>query len=100
MNIQFQETDPKKALKAINEALDERDLKKMVSIGLEGEDLVVVISKLGKSRLRFTPGKGEDKGLSYSLTNEKIALSHRAFKEDVTEKIKVLLKDAGGRVCE
>lgn len=97
MNIIFQEADPEKALSAVQNALESRDLKKMVSIDFDGEDLVVTISKLGKSKLRFTP-QATPKTLKYSLTQEKIALSHRVFKDEVIQEVREILEEADGTV--
>jgi hypothetical protein len=97
LNILFSETDPAKALAAIKKALNARDLRKMVSIDFEGDDLVVVISKLGKSKLRFSFQEGGT-GLQYTLTSEKIAFAHRIFKDDVTDEVRIILQEAGGVV--
>lgn len=97
MKISFKENDPNKVLKSITDALGGRELGKMVDMRFEGKDLVVTISKLGTSTLVFSNKAAKD-GLQYELTTEKIAFAHRAFKDDVKEKLFKVITGAGGKV--
>lgn len=77
--------------------MGERKLADMVNFALKTGQLEVTISKLGTSVLQFSE-KDTDKGLEYTLANEKIALTHRAFKDEVTQKIARVIEKAGGKV--
>jgi len=98
LKISFTEKDPNKIIEKITDALGGRELGKMVQFHLQGEDLVVTISKLGTSTLTFT-NKGNKSGLKYELTNEKIAFTHKAFKDDVKAKLHKVIEQAGGKIA-
>ncbi len=74
-----------------------RKLADMVNITLTKGKLEVIISKLGTSTLTFAE-KESDKGLEYNLTSEKIAFTHKAFKDEVKDKIVKVIEKAGGKV--
>ncbi len=81
----------------ILDALGGRELGKMVQIEMDGADLIVRINKLGESVLRFEGKKHKD-GLEINLVNEKIAFTHRAFKEEVKAKLAKIISSTGGTV--
>ena len=95
MNLSFAGDDPEKILTDINAALEGRELGKMVNITLEGSDLVVIISRLGKSEIRFDGKKAGGK-IEYALSKEKIAFAHRPFKDEVIAKIRKIVESCGG----
>lgn len=97
MKLSFSEKNRDKILASIKEAMAGRKLADMVNIALTKGKLEVTISKLGTSTLTFAE-KESDKGLEYSLTTEKIAFAHKAFKDEVTEKIRKVIEKAGGKV--
>lgn len=97
MKVEFQEKDRKKVLAAIESAMGGRKLAEMVNFNLKPGVLEVVISKLGTSTLTFSETESAQ-GLSYNLSNEKIAFTHRAFKDEVTQKIAKVIEQAGGKV--
>lgn len=97
MKVEFQEKDRLKVLAAIESAMGGRKLAEMVKFNLKPGVLEVVISKLGTSTLTFSE-TDSIKGLSYNLSNEKIAFTHRAFKDEVTQKIAKVIEQAGGKV--
>lgn len=97
MKVKFDIKDPAAVLSNIKEALGMRELSKMVEFNAGNNSLVVTINKLGTSTLIFDETELED-GLEYELTKEKIAFTHRAFKDDVTNKLVKVMEKAGGKV--
>lgn len=97
MNIFFPKTDTQAIVTSIHEAMGDRQLAKIVSIDLEDDDLVVTISKVGTSTLTFGK-KSATGGTQFVLKKEKIALAHRAFKDEVKQKIFQVIEQAGGTV--
>lgn len=97
MKVTFAEKNRDKILESIKAAMAGRKLAEMVDIALTKGKLEVTISKLGTSTLLFQE-KENDKGLEYNLTSEKIAFTHRAFKDEVTDKIVKVIEKAGGKV--
>lgn len=95
MNIQFQEKDPQVVLSKIKEAMGDRQLGKMVSFDLSGDEMVVTISKLGTSTLHFKYSQNVQ-GTHFVLAKEKIALAHRPMKADVSAKVLNVIQKAGG----
>ena len=59
--------------------------------------LSVIIKKMGTSRLDFNHTGGEDKVI-WELKNERIALSHRAFKNEVLVKLQEIVREIGGKL--
>ena len=97
MNIFFNEKSPEKIITAIKTALGDRELAKMVSFAMEGKNMLITISKLGTSVLTFAH-KDKDGGSEFTLSGEKIAFAHKAFKDDVKDKIIKVVAKAGGKV--
>ncbi len=98
MKIFFSETDPDVILNKILSELKTRELGKIVNFELENDgDMVLTISKLGKSKLFFKRSTLND-GLEFKLFKEKIALSHRPLKESVTSKIFKIIEKIGGKI--
>ncbi|MBM4252652.1 MAG: hypothetical protein FJ146_11825 [Deltaproteobacteria bacterium] len=97
MRVKFNESDRNIVLEHIKAALGQRKLADLLDFSVSPGSLIVKISKLGTSELSFTE-KPVASGLEYTLTGEKIALAHRAFKGEVTEKIIKIVEKAGGTV--
>jgi hypothetical protein len=97
MKIDFNEKDRKKILASIQEAMGGRKLAELVKFNLKPDALEVVISKLGTSTLTFSESAATS-GLTYKLTSEKIAFTHKAFKDEVTQKIMAVIEQAGGKI--
>ena len=97
MKIQFAEKDRQKILASIKKSMGERALADMVQFQLNPGQLDVVISKMGTSTISFketeTPA-----GIEYSFAKEKIAFTHKPFKDDVTQKIMKVIEQSGGKV--
>ncbi len=97
MKVYFAEKDRLKILDNIKTAMGDRRLAEMVQFSLEAGRLDVTISMLGTSIIHFSE-QDTGSGLEYSLKSEKIALTHRGFKDDVRDKIIRCLEKAGGKV--
>ena len=99
MEFSFPDSDTKVVTDKIMEKLGGRELGKMVSFNPTSDGIEVVISKLGTSKLTFS--KTENNGHSiFKLQKEKIAFSHRAFKNEVQEKMRKIIVQAGGTIDE
>jgi len=97
MRLQFPKQDGKEIIKKIEEALGGRALADIVSFKATATDLLVTISKLGTSTLHFDRKDSGDK-LEYVLKEEKIAFTHRAFKDEIKEKLCRVVEKIGGKV--
>lgn len=97
MRIHFPETDRDKVIASITSALGGRALAEILEFKVVPGTLSVTISKLGTSVLSFVE-KSHSGGLEYTLSGEKIAFTHKAFKGEVTEKIVKIVEKAGGKV--
>jgi hypothetical protein len=99
MQIHFHDNDPKSIIAKIKDVMGDRQLGKMVTFDLSGNEMIVTISKLGTSSLHFTCSKVTD-GCDFELTKEKIALAHKPLKGEVTAKIYKVIEKAGGIIKE
>lgn len=96
MKFVFDEKDPAKVLAAIKSTMGDRKLGEMVSFNMTGGNLDVVISKMGTSTISFKQSSSP-KGLEFDLASEKIAFTHKPFKDDVTQKIVKVIEASGGK---
>ena len=96
MKIKFQETDTADIVAKLESTMGDRALSKIVSFSHSPDQLIVTLSKLGKSVLTFDRG---DTG-EFILTKEKIAFAHKPMKADVTSKIIQVVKKSGGQVSD
>jgi hypothetical protein len=97
MKVTFEQKDRTKILESIQQAMSGRKLGDIVKFGLAAGKLEVVISKMGTSTLQFKESTTPT-GLAYALESEKIAFTHKAFKDEVTKKIVQVIEQAGGKV--
>lgn len=97
MKVSFKEKDRSKIVESIRVAIGDRRLAELVRFSLENDGLQVTISKLGTSVIHFNEHETEA-GLEYVLKSEKIALTHRSFKDEFLDKIIRCLEKAGGQV--
>ena len=97
MRISFAEDNLSLIVEKIKSTLGTRELSKMVNFEIKGQEMVVTISKLGTSSLHFTFEK-KTAGCVLTLTKEKIALTHKPLKGEVTGKIVKVIEKAGGQV--
>lgn len=97
MKVQFPKQSNADIILALRKIMEGRSLGDLVSIEDQEGDLLLKISKLGTSTLTFTRTEGTDK-VEYVLSSEKIAFAHKAFKDDVKEKLVQVIQKAGGTV--
>ena len=97
MKIQFPKLSNAEIISSLQKVLSGRSLGDLVSIEDLGNSMVMKISKLGTSSLTFSRAES-DKEVTYTLTDEKIAFAHRAFKDDVKEKLVHVVEKAGGKM--
>ena len=97
MKFRFPKQDGKAIVKAIEQALGGRSLADMVKFDASPTNLIVTISKLGTSTLTFSRTDAGNE-VEYALKEEKIAFTHKAFKDDVTQKLLNVIEKAGGKL--
>ncbi|MEW5852479.1 MAG: hypothetical protein AB2A00_27070 [Myxococcota bacterium] len=78
-------------------ALQGRKLGEMSRLDVQGDRIVMTISKLGTSVLEFQTTERPD-GTEVALVAEKLALAHRALRGEVKEKLAKVVEKAGGKV--
>ena len=97
MKIQFPKQTNAQIIAMLTKTMSGRAIADLVSLNEEGGNLIVKISKLGTSTLTFTRSDSADHS-EFALTSEKIALAHKAFKNEVTDKLIGVIERAGGKV--
>lgn len=97
MKFFFPKNEPDVLIAEIMEELGGRELGKLLSFEVHGNDLKVTISKLGTSVIEFQ-GHSRDGGIEYGMTREKIAFAHKAFKSDVMVRLCKVIEKVGGTV--
>ena len=97
MKLFFENLEPKEVVQKLQEQLHQRKWGDMVHFELVGEDMHVTIQKMGTSTLEFQHKKIGSLH-EWTLTQEKIAFAHRAFKREMQEKIVALVAKVGGSV--
>ena len=97
MRLKFPKQDGKEIVKKIEEARGRRALADIVSFKTTATELLVTISKLGTSTLHFDRKDSGD-SIEYILKDEKIAFTHRAFKDEIKDKLCKVVEKIGGKV--
>lgn len=88
--------DPEAFVAKVREELSGRELGEIVSLELEGEELVVRFSRMGTSELRYAL-KMVDGGFNAHLAHERIALLHGAFRQTFEDKFEQIIAHVGAR---
>jgi hypothetical protein len=97
MKIQFTKQENSLIIAAIRKTMEGRSLGDLVTIDEASGGLRVTISKLGTSTLQFD--RSDEGGTAvFTLTSEKIAFAHKAFKDDVKQKLVSVIEKSGGKV--
>ena len=78
-------------------ALADHGLAGNVALELRGDELVVRLTHMGTTRLRYTLAEDGD-GFSARLTEERIALLHAPFREAFDRKFGDIIARVGGSV--
>ena len=99
MIVQFTKKPTGDIVSAITKTMEGRSLGDLVSIHEAGNGLLVKISKLGTSTLEFER-KDDGQFAVFTLTTEKIAFAHKAFKSEVTAKLVHVIEKSGGKVIK
>ncbi len=99
MKILFNKKSNSAVIEDIKKTMEGRSLGDLVSLEESNGGLLVKISKLGTSTLQFDRVDQGDQS-TYTLTTEKIAFAHRAFKDEVTSKLIQVIEKSGGTVLK
>lgn len=97
MKISFPAQDTKKIVAAIKKAMGDRALTEIVEFSVDNSNMIVTISKMGTSTLTFSRDDNGENAI-FTMTGEKIAFTHRAFKGEVTDALVKIVKKAGGTI--
>jgi hypothetical protein len=83
-------------IKRVEVAIQDRDLGQITRFELQGNELKVIFSKLGTTELKY---KVEARGTGFraELTSEKIALTHRPLKADITARLARVMEREGAQ---
>ncbi|APJ03459.1 hypothetical protein [Silvanigrella aquatica] len=84
-------------VKKVTDSLSTRELGKIASISLSGENVIICFSKLGKSEVIFTL-KSTENGFQCIHKSEKISFTHKAFRSDIENKLSKVLESNGAIV--
>lgn len=84
-------------IKKVTDSLSGRELGKIASVSLSGENVVIKFSKLGTSEVIFNLNK-DTNGFKCTHQSEKIAFTHKAFRSDIEGKLSKVLELNGAKV--
>jgi hypothetical protein len=91
----FQNSDTSAFAQAFSKALGGRELGKILSVSATTDTLVITMSKLGTSRLKYVVTHQADGRHTAKLQDESIALTHRAFRAEIERKLTRVLESCG-----
>ena len=97
MEIYFKDKNAKEVIEGIKDKLGGRKLGDLLEIEADGDDIRVTIRKMGTSTLEFSHQEKKD-GHTWAPSKEKLALTHRAFKGEILEKLTNIIDSMGGKV--
>ncbi len=97
MEIYFKDKNTQEVIEGIKSKLGGRKLGDLLEIEADGNDIRVTIRKMGTSVLEFSHREKKG-GHSWELSKEKLALTHRAFKGEIMEKLTHIIDSMGGSV--
>ena len=83
-------------VKKVETALAGRDLGEITRFKLQGAELCVVFSKLGTTELKYKI-EATDSGFRALLVSEKVALTHRPLKADITARLARVMEREGAQ---
>jgi hypothetical protein len=84
-------------IQKVTDSLSGRELGKIASVTLSGENVIITFSKLGKSEVIFNLNK-ETNGFKCTHLSEKISFTHKAFRSDIEGKLSKVLELNGAKV--
>lgn len=97
MEIYFKDKNAQEVIDGIKTQLGGRKLGELLQIEADGEDIRVTIKKMGTSVLEFSHSE-KNSGHHWALSKEKLAMTHRAFKGEILEKLTHIIDSMGGKV--
>ncbi|MEN9529234.1 MAG: hypothetical protein RI932_1107 [Pseudomonadota bacterium] len=83
-------------VKKVESALEGRDLGQIARFKLQGSELLVIFSKLGTTELKYKIDP-DGSGFKASLVSEKVALTHRPLKADITARLARVMEREGAQ---
>lgn len=83
-------------VKRVETALQGRDLGEITRFALQGQELQVIFSKLGTTELKYKI-ETQTEGFRAQLVSEKIALTHRPLKADITARLAKVMEREGAK---
>ncbi|MFZ9520049.1 MAG: hypothetical protein ACO3A4_06175 [Silvanigrellaceae bacterium] len=83
-------------VKRVETALQGRDLGEITRFALKGQELKVVFSKFGTTELTYKV-ETRSEGFRADLVNEKVALTHRPLKADITARLAKVMEREGAK---
>lgn len=83
-------------VKRVESALQGRDLGDITRFALQGQELQVIFSKLGTTELKYKI-ETRAEGFRAQLVSEKIALTHRPLKADITARLAKVMEREGAK---
>jgi hypothetical protein len=86
---------PEEFVDAAQRVLPDLDLGARVRIGLEGDELVVRVSRLGQTELRYTLAR-QGGGFVARLRHQRVAPLHRAFQRHSEQVLSQILERVVG----
>ena len=98
-SFQVQNSNSQEFIAKVTNALSGRDLGKIASMSVSGENMLISFSKLGKSEVVFAIVQ---EGASFTCTHksEKIAFTHKALRNDIEAKLAKVLESVGATVTQ
>lgn len=88
--------DPGAFVERVRKELSGRELGEIVTLDLDGDELIVRFSRMGTSELRYALDVA-DGGFSARLADERIALLHGAFRQTFEDKFEQIIAHVGAR---
>lgn len=88
--------DPGAFVERVRKELSGRELGEIVTLDLDGDELIVRFSRMGTSELRYALDVA-DGGFSARLAGERIALLHGAFRQTFEDKFEQIIAHVGAR---
>ena len=83
-------------VKRVESALQGRDLGEITRFALNGQQLKVIFSKFGTTELTYKV-ENRSAGFRADLITEKIALTHRPLKADITARLAKVMEREGAK---
>ena len=84
-------------IQKITSEMGSRKIADLLSFDASDTSLEILIKSMGTSKLTFDRTEADNE-TCFALCKEKIALTHRAFKGELTKKLVTIIEKAGGRV--